>query len=342
MNASERRRIGRTELTASLLGFGSAPLGDLYARLDDATALATVDAAFRAGVTLFDSSPFYGHGLAEHRLGTIFRRHDRDSFVFSTKVARIYRARRSNDGPNHGDWVGGFPHQAEFDYSYDGTMRAFEQSLLRTGLDRIDILLIHDVDVWTHGPEAFPQRFREAMDGAYRALDDLRSQRVIRAIGAGINEADTAARFARAGEFDCFLLAGRYTLLEQGALDDFLPLCEKKGIGILLGGVFNSGILARGAKGDPAYNYKPAPLAIRERVTRIEEVCAENGVALATAALHFAAAHPVVASLVIGAVTPDEVARNATSLATPVPSGLWSDLKTAGLIRADAPTPAST
>jgi D-threo-aldose 1-dehydrogenase len=341
MKATDRRRIGRTELTASLLGFGSAPLGDLYARLDDATALATVEAAFSAGVTLFDSSPYYGHGLAEHRLGTIFRRKRRDAFVFSTKVARVYRARRQDDGPNQGDWVGGFPHQAAFDYSYDGTMRAFEQSLLRTGLDRIDILLIHDVDVWTHGPDAFPGRFKEAMDGAYRALDELRAQKVIGAIGAGLNEADTAARFARAGDFDCFLLAGRYTLLEQGALDDFLPLCEKRGIGILLGGVFNSGILARGAKGDPAYNYKPAPPAIRERVARIEDVCAANGVALATAALHFAAAHPVIASLVIGAVTPDEMSRNVASLETPVPARLWSDLKSVGLLRSDAPVPAT-
>jgi D-threo-aldose 1-dehydrogenase len=194
--------------------------------------------------------------------------------------------------------------------------------------------------VWTHGKDAIEQRFREAMDGAYRALDDLRSQKVVRAIGVGVNESDMCVRFANAGDLDAVLLAGRYSLLEQPALADFLPLAEKKHIGVMLGGVFNSGILATGPVAGAKYNYRDAPPDILDKVKRIEAVCAAHGVALPVAAMHFALGHPAVASLVIGAVKPSEVTRNVASLAAKVPAALWADLRREGLLAADVPVPA--
>jgi D-threo-aldose 1-dehydrogenase len=344
MNPSGRRRLGRTDLEVTQIGFGTAPLGDLYAKLDDAIAIETAATALKHGITLFDTSPHYGNGLSEHRLGTALRRAPRESFVISTKVGRVMSPRQrpaaidqKKDVASPG-FAGGFPHGARFDYSYDGTLRSFEQSLLRLGVDRIDVLLIHDADVWTHGNE-FEARFGEAMDGAYRALDELRSQGVIKAIGVGVNEADTCARFVRNGDFDCVMLAGRYSLLEQPALDEFFAIAEQKGVGVLLGGVFNSGILATGAIATANYNYRPAPPEILERVRKIEEVCRRHGVALADAALQFPLAHPCVASVVLGAIAPAEVTRNIGSATRSIPASLWSELKFAGLLRDDAPTP---
>jgi D-threo-aldose 1-dehydrogenase len=206
-------------------------------------------------------------------------------------------------------------------------------------LDKIDILLIHDVDVWTHG-SGFEARFEEAMAGAYRALSDLRSQGVISAVGVGVNEADTCTRFLKAGEFDCVMLAGRYSLLDQAALDEFFRVAEQQSVGVLLGGVFNSGILATGPRVGATYDYKPAPPDIIERAQRIEEICRGHGVLLADAAVQFPLAHPSVASVVLGATIPTEVTRNLESASRAIPQALWSDLKAAGLLRADAPTPA--
>jgi D-threo-aldose 1-dehydrogenase len=201
------------------------------------------------------------------------------------------------------------------------------------------LLLIHDVDVWTHGKDAIEQRFREAMSGAYVALDKLRGEGVVKGIGVGVNEAGMCVRFAKAGSFDTMLLAGRYSLLEQPALAEFLPLAQQQGIGVMLGGVFNSGILATGAVSGAKYNYRDAPPEILDRVGRIERICAAHNTALPTAALHFALGHPAVASLVLGGVTPQEVERNVTSLSTKVPEALWNDLKAAHLLDADAPVP---
>jgi D-threo-aldose 1-dehydrogenase len=331
------RVLGRSGLEVSVLGFGGAPLGDLYAPLDDAAAIASVAAAHEAGITLFDTSPLYGHGLSEHRFGTVLRGLPRASFVLSTKVGRWMDTRRARAGETR--FVGGFPHRAVFDYSYDGAMRSFDQSLLRLGLDRIDILLIHDVDARNQGAQ-LETRFAEAMEGAYRALAQLREQGVVKAIGIGVNEAEMCERFARAGDFDVMLLAGRYSLLEQPALARFLPLALEKRIGIMLGGVFNSGILATGPVAGARYNYVPAPPEIVERVRRIEAVCRAHDVALARAALHFPLGHPAVSALVLGAVAPDEVRRNVAALAEPVPPALWADLKTERLLDAEVPTPA--
>ncbi len=340
------RPLGRTGISVSVIGFGGAPLGDLYARLDDATAIATVEAAHAAGITLIDTSPLYGHGLSEHRIGTALRRFARADVTISTKVGRVMDPWPLSEGIPAGGgtdarsgYAGGLPHRARFDYSHDGALRALEQSLLRLGTDHVEIALIHDVDVWTHGEAAVESRFREAMEGAYRALARLRGEGVVKAIGVGVNEAGMCTRFAKAGDFDTMLLAGRYSLLEQPALDTFLPLATAKGIGVMLGGVFNSGILATGAVEGARYDYRPAPPVVLDRVRRLAAVCAAHGVALADAALQFPLGHPAIASLVLGAVTPDEVRRNVAGLARPIPASLWTDLKTAGLIAADVPTP---
>ena len=339
VSAMPRRVLGRTGLDVSILGFGSAPLGDLYARLDDATAIAAVERAFELGINLVDTSPLYGHGLSEHRCGTAIRRVPRQDIIVCTKVGRWmdpFHRRATGSG-----YVGGHPHRAVFDYSYDGTMRSVEQSLLRLGTDRLDLLLIHDVDVWTHGKDAIEDRFREAMAGAYVALDRLRGEGVIAGIGIGVNEADMCVRFANAGSFDVMLLAGRYSLLEQPALATFLPLAQRQGIGVLLGGVFNSGILATGAAPGAKYNYRDAPPEILAKAARIERVCAAHGVALPVAALHFARGAPAVVSLVLGAQTPQEVERNVNALRTQVPDALWADLKAERLLDADAPVPSA-
>jgi D-threo-aldose 1-dehydrogenase len=339
----ETRSLGRSGLTVSALGFGGAPLGDLYAKLPEAQAIATAEAAVRHGFTLFDTSPHYGNGLSEHRIGAALRRAADASVALSTKVGRVMDPLKPNarvTGEIGPGFAGGLPHQARFDYSYDGAMRSLEHSLLRLGTDHVDVLLIHDVDVWTHGPEHFEGRFREAMNGACRALEKLRAEGTVKAIGCGINESDVAARFIREGDFDCMLLAGRYSLLEQPALADCLPEAERRGVRLILGGVYNSGILATGAVPGARYNYAPAPPAVMARVAKIERVCAAHDVPLARAALHFALAHPLVASVILGSVAPAEVEVQAAALAAPVPAALWSDLKAEGLLDTAAPVPA--
>jgi D-threo-aldose 1-dehydrogenase len=332
------RPLGRSGLPVSTLGFGAAPLGDLYARLDEAQAVATVEAAIAGGVTLIDTSPLYGHGLSEHRIGAALRRAGREGIAISTKIGRIaepFAGRGDGSG-----YLGGLPHGMRFDYSYDGAMRSLEQSALRLGIDRIDIVLIHDVDVWTHGEAMIEQRFTEAMNGAYRALEALRASGAIKAIGVGVNEAAMCERFARTGDFDTMLLAGRYSLLEQPALASFMPLALEKGIGLMLGGVFNSGILATGPMPTAKYNYNPAPPEILARVAAIQAVCERHGVPLRRAALHFPLGHPAVASLVMGAVSPAEVEDQIAELSQPVPAALWAELKAQALLGADVPVPA--
>jgi D-threo-aldose 1-dehydrogenase len=337
-DALPQRRLGRTGIDVTVVGFGGAPLGDLYAPLDDAAAIATVVAACDAGIRLFDTAPLYGRGLSEHRIGTALRRRPRASFVLSTKVGRLYSP-APRGVVNAEGYVGGLPFDGHFDYSYDGAMRSLEQSLLRLGSDSVDVALIHDVDRWTHGDAGVEARIREAQDGACRALADLRAQGVIKAFGIGVNDAAVCARFVRETDIDCVLLAGRYSLLEQPAQDEFLPLAAERGVGVLLGGVFNSGILATGVGADAHYNYRIAPPDIQDRVAGIDRICAAHGVRLAHAALAFALGHPAVTAVVLGAVAPVEVARNVAAASTPVPSALWRDLAAAGLLRADVPLP---
>jgi len=333
-----RRKLGRTGLDVTVLGFGSAPLGDIYEVLDDATAIATVEAAAQGGITLFDTAPLYGQGSAEHRIGTALRRQPPGSFVLSTKVGRLLspapqgRIKTSR-------FVGGLQFNVTNDYTYDAAMRSHEMSLHRLGLPKVDVVLIHDADAWTHGPEQGPIRYREAMNGAYKALEKLRSEGVIKGIGIGVNDPVYAARYLREGDFDCLLLAGRYSLLEQPALAEVLPIAAERNIGVMLGGVFNSGILATGAVPDARYNYTPAPPEILDKVRKIERICQSHGVPLATAAMHFCLGHAAVSTLALGAVKPDEVRRNIAAMTTKVPAQLWADLKAERLLDTAAPVP---
>ncbi len=337
MKAADTRPLGRTGLRVSQIGFGGAPLGNLFAALSEADAASAVAVAFAAGIRLFDTAPLYGHGLSEHRIGAVLRHYKRDEFVLATKVGRLLRPDPAADG---GLYRGILPFATAFDYSYDGVLRSVEDSLQRLGLARLDIVHIHDIDVWTHKSQAaMDERFAEVMGGGYRALLRLRDEKAIGAIGVGVNEWQACQRFAEAGDFDCFLLAGRYTLLEQAALDSFLPLCVARNIAIIIGGPFNTGILATGAVAGATYNYHPAPAEVMERVRRIEMVCRAHGVALASAALQFPLHHPAVASVIPGARSAAEVAANLATFETAVPAALWAELKQAGLLRADAPTP---
>ena len=331
-----------TDLAFSAIGLGVGPIGDFYELLDEKTTIATVEQAYRSGMRTFDASPHYGNGLAEARLGAGLRYAPRDEIVVSTKIGRVMDPfskppERNKDVFSPG-FAGGFPHAPHFDYSYDGTMRSVEQSLLRTGLSRFDILLIHDCDVWTHGKDDAERYFKQAMDGAYRALDKLRSEKTVAAIGFGINEADTCVRFARAGDFDVAMMAGRYSLLIQSGLAEFLPLALEKKMGVMLAGVFNSGVLATGAVPGAKFEYGPAPQEILERVRRIEAICTAHGTSIRRAALQFAMAHPAVVSVVLGAVKPAEAEANAADADQAPPAGLWSDLKAAGLLDPSAPT----
>ena len=334
-----KSRLG-VELSFTELGFGAAPLGNLYRPMTEKEARATLDMAWAQGCRYYDTAPLYGLGLSETRLNGFLRAKPRDSYVLSTKVGRLLRlcppAQRSR--PNA--FFETPSRQEVFDYSYDGVLRSIEFSLERLGVDHIDVVYAHDVDVFTHGtPEAADQRIREFMSGGYRALVELRAQGAIKAFGAGINEWQIAERLAREGDFDVFLLAGRYTLLEQDALASFLPLCVEKGIGVVIGGPFNSGILATGPKPGAFYNYAPAPPAILQKVRAIEALCKAHGVKLAEAALRFALSHPAVVSVIPGGQKPGEVRRNAETVQAKIPPALWRDLKAQALVRADSPTP---
>jgi D-threo-aldose 1-dehydrogenase len=329
------RPLGRTMVRVTRLGFGSAPLGNLFRPVDEATARETVRAAWTAGMRYFDTAPLYGHGLSERRLGSVLRAETRDSFVISTKVGR--RLVPSATGAD-GAYVQVPAVTPVFDYMADATRDTLAESIERLGVGRLDVALIHDIGAVTHGADD-GRRYREAMEGAYRVLHDLRSEGTIRAVGVGANEWPILERCARDGDFDCFLLAGRYSLLEQTALDSFLPLCRSRAIGVIIGGPFNSGILALGAVPGATYNYLPAPPNVLERVGALQRVVAAHGVPLAAAALQFPFHHPAVTAVIPGARAATEVRDNLALLRHPIPPSLWRDLKAEGLLRTDAPTP---
>jgi D-threo-aldose 1-dehydrogenase len=339
MQPNDTRILGRSGLPVTVMGFGGAPLGNMFDAFSDAQARATVAACHDAGIRLFDTAPLYGFGLSEHRVGEALRGRDRDGWVLSTKVGRLLKPAdpRRLDG---GHFKQSLPFEGVYDYSYDGVMRSVEDSLQRLGTHRIDILLAHDLDVWTHGSEAARQaRMAEFMAGGYKAMVALREQGAITAIGAGINETAACLELARAGDFDCFLLAGRYTLLEQAPLDELFPLCEQRGIAFLIGGAYNTGILVTGAVEGAYFQYAPAPPEILDRVRRIEAVCARHQVRLPSAALQFPLGHKVVASVVLGMRSADETAQNVALFGPAIPADFWAELKHEGLLRADAPTP---
>jgi D-threo-aldose 1-dehydrogenase len=323
------------------LGFGTAPLGGLYRPVDADDAQNTLEAAWKAGIRYFDTAPLYGLGLSETRLNRFLYGKKRKDYVLSTKVGRLLEVCNPAERTGIGKFFDTPSRKERYDYSYDGFMRSIEFSLERLGIDSIDIIFIHDVDVFTHKSTSVRDaHVKTILKSGYKALEKLRSEKVIKAFGAGVNEWEVCETLAKAGDFDIFLLAGRYTLLEQEALNSFLPLCEERGIGIVLGGPYNSGILATGPKPGAWYNYDQAPKHILERVAKIEAVCRRHKVKLAQAALRFPLHHPQVVTVIPGGASAREVALNAATMSVKLPKALWKDLKAEGLLRSDAPVPA--
>jgi D-threo-aldose 1-dehydrogenase len=322
------------------MGLGTAPIGNQFRFVPDADARAVIDGAWDAGLRYFDTAPFYGNGLSELRLGEALRWRPRDEYVLSTKVGRLLKPKPRKEIESR-FWIDPAPFEVIHDYSYDGAMRSFEDSLQRMALERIDIAFIHDIDNFSHPPDVQKAHFQTAMNGAYKALDKLRSEGLVKAIGVGCNEWQVCDQALRERDFDCFLLAGRYTLLEQDALDSFLPLCEQRNVAIALGGGYNSGILATGAVKDAHYNYSPAPEPILARVRSIEAVCKEFGVALKAAALQFVLAHPCVPTIIPGTRSLAHLQDNLKQISAPISAEFWGELKRKGLLREDAPTPAT-
>ena len=333
-------RLGNGGLTFTELGFGTAPLGNLYKAISDGEARATLDAAWEGGVRYFDTAPLYGLGLSETRLNPFLRDKPRDSYILSTKVGRLIEYCSPEHCAGVGKWFNVPQRRENFDYTYDGVMRSFEHSFSRLGVDQIDILYVHDLCAFSHGSKAASDmRVKEFFAGrGYEAMISLRDQGMIKAIGGGVNEWEVCQNLAERGDFDLFLLAGRYTLLEQKALDSFLPLCEARGIGIITGGPYNSGILATGAKPGSFYNYDPAPQGIIDRVNAIEVVCSDHNVRMVDAAFQFPLLHPAHVAVIPGGQGVDEMAGNLQAAHADIPTELWVDLKAAGLMREDAPT----
>jgi D-threo-aldose 1-dehydrogenase len=315
------------------LGLGTTAIGNMYEEVDVQQALDVVTCAWTSGLRYFDTAPQYGRGLAEQRLGRGLAGYDRNDYVLATKVGRLLRA---DAPPNPDDFFDGEPYDKAtpavntvYDYSRDGVLRSLEESLQRLNTDRVDIVYVHDPDDYIH----------EALTGAFPTLIELREQGVVGAIGAGMNQAEALAFFARETDPDVFLLAGRYTLLEQGALGELLPLCEAKGIAVVAGGVYNSGLLADTTPGTH-YNYMPASAEVIGRATRLASVCESHGVPLKAAAIQFPLAHPAVACVLTGARSPRELEENIRLFELPLPASLWVELRAEGLLDPAAPVPA--
>ena len=332
MNPADRVRLGRTRVSVTRLGLGTAPLGGLFSPVAEEEARATIEQAFAAGLRFFDTAPLYGHGLAEQRLGRVLASKPRVEFVLATKVGRLLRA---GAPPDPSQFYQGKPFYAGtpllnpvFDFSYDGVMRSVDESLERLGLDSIDLLHIHDPD----------HHFDEALRGAYRALDRLRADETIGAVGVGMNQAAMLVRFAREADVDCFLLAGRYTLLDQTALAELLPVCLERRIAVIAGGVYNSGILADPRPG-ATFDYIPARPELITRARRLKKVCARHDVPLKAAAIQFPLGHPAVAAVLIGCRSAAEVDENVRMFRCEIPAGLWDDLRRERLIPEGVPVP---
>lgn len=332
MNPLARARLGKTRLEVPRLGLGGTALGGLFHDLSEDTATSTVQRALHLGINFFDTAPLYGAGKSESRFRRGLEGLDRDSFVLASKVGYALLSQAAAGGQELF-----FPYEnpgalhPAFDFSYDGVMRSLDGSLKRLGLDRIDILHIHDPT----------DQFDAVMKGAYLALDKLRRERVIGAVGVGTTDNQTVIRFVQSGDFDCLLLAGRYTLLDHTALQEALPLCQAKGVSIIIGGPYNSGILATGAVPGAMYDYVPATPAILEKVRQIETICRTYSVPLQAAALQFPLAHAAVAAIIPGARTADEVEENFRFVSHDIPADFWADLRKQELLPPEAPVPSS-
>jgi D-threo-aldose 1-dehydrogenase len=340
MNPIELRSLGRCGVELPQLGFGCASIGGLFRYVSEEATQATLQAAWAAGIRYFDTSPWYGLGRSEEQLGLFLASRPRDEFVVSTKVGRYLTP---PDDPEHfdrGGWVGGNKLQHHFDYTYDGIMRSYEDSLKRLRLGRVDRLLIHDLDMkHFQTSEGVMARMKQLTDSGWKALSALKLSGVIRGIGAGVNEMGVIPRVLDAVPVDFFLVAMPYTILDQKVLDSEFPRCAQNNVGIVLGAVFSSGITATGTVKNAKYNYQESPPEIIEKVNKIEAVCAEYRVPLAALALQFPLAHPLVASVIPGAFQPEQVTKNIENFTRPIPPALWSGLKSRGLLRQDAPVP---
>lgn len=336
----ELREIGQTGVRVTRLGMGSGTLGDLHEQIPESQADATIAAAWAGGIRFYDTAPFYGHGKSEHRIGHVLRTLPRDEFVLSTKIGRIYFRPSSPEAYEPGSWKAGLPFNFRVDYSRGGVLRSYEDSLQRLGMPRIDALLIHDLDLGFHRTE---ERLREHLDaldngGGYVALRELKASGEIRAIGAGINELGMIPRFLERFELDYFLVAMPYTLLSQEALDRELAVCAARGIGIVIGAPFASGILARGPE-TGTYGYTTPDAGVVEKTRRLGAVCARHGVPLGAAALQFPLGHPAVAAVIPGPNSPEQARCNVEWMRLPIPAELWAELKAEGLLLPHAPTP---
>lgn len=330
----QQRRIGRTGLSVTALGLGTATLGGSQIDVTREEGEAIVHAAWAEGVRYVDTAPYYGVGAAERRVGDALRDKPRDAWVLSTKVGRKLRANMAAEGRNGRPPV--LPFEVVYDYSYDGVMRSVEDSFQRLGLARVDMLFAHDIGVYQHGAERNAAHMGALREGGYRALDELRRSGVAQAIGIGVNEREACLEVMEFGQWDAFLLAGRYTLLEQAPLDDLIPRCQAAGTTLVIGGPLNSGILA----GRDTWNYAAAPADVVARVSAIRRVCESHGVPLSAAALQFPLAHPVVSAVIPGPRNVDEFETNMKLLRHRIPAALWDDLKREGLLHPAAPVPA--
>ena len=335
---SARRQVGSTSLSLPPLGFGSAHLGGMYHRVAAEEARATLQAAWDGGIRYYDTAPFYGRGLSEHRLGSFLLDQPRDEFVVTTKVGRVLHRPADPRTFDRAPWGGGLNFDIEYNYSYDGVMRAYEQSLQRLALDTVDALLIYDLDAGNRGDQ-FPGQLKDLTETGIKALEELKRSGHIRAIGMGINVADSLENIATLVPLDFVLVAMPYTLIDQTVLHSGLKRCLEHNIGVVIGAPFASGILVTGPGPNARYRYRIAPDEIQDKVRRIEAVCRAHGVRLPAAALQFPLGHPAVVSIIPGGAKPSEVTDNIASIQTPIPPSLWSDLKSERLIDPEAPVP---
>lgn len=335
---SSRRKVGSTDLSLPPLGFGTAHLGGMYHRVSEDESRATLQAAWDGGIRFYDTAPFYGRGLSEHRAGSLLLNQPRDEFVLTTKVGRVLHRPTDPKTFDRTPWGGGLNFDIEFDYSYDGVMRAYEQSLMRLGLDTVDALLIHDPDAVAHG-EFHAQRMKDMAESGIKALEQLKRSGDIKAIGMGLNVAESLQTIAPLVPLDFAIVAMPYTLLDQDALDTGLKRCIELNISVIVGAPFASGILATGPGPTARYRYGIAPPEIQDKVRKIEQVCGAHGVSLQAAALQFPLGHPAVVSVIPGGARAKEVTQNIKAFVEPIPARLWQDLQAEELVRGDAPVP---
>jgi D-threo-aldose 1-dehydrogenase len=338
VNLGEKRRIGRSSVEVTPLGLGTAPLGDLFVRIADEEASAIVHTAIETGITLVDTAPYYGLGLSEHRVGDALRNLPDDGFVLATKVGRVLRPVRRGAERRDDLWLGGLAFDPVFDYGYDAILRSHEDSLQRLGMPAVDMVAIHDLDFSFAEPEVFEERLRQLDRGGARALTELRNDGTVGAVGLGINMLGSIPRVLDVIDLDYAIVAMPYTLLDQEALDEELPLCLERRVSVIVGAVFASGVLAA-EEGSGTYRYDTVPPDVVEKVRRMRALCERHDVAVPAAALQFPFGHPAVAAVIPGALARDHVRQNAANFAADIPPALWAEMKAEGLIREDAPVP---